>query len=118
MITPEVIEVSITYGQKITFFLKMIGIAEEAEIRARELGLSEKDLAEKRYDMDVRILKDLSAEKPVGLFPERNPKTKEVRTAAEMIDAFFMDRTPTKERIAYYAVRGYYVRLLPAESFF
>ena len=126
MISPETIQVSVTYGSKITFFLRMIGLVEETEIRQRSVALTDEAKAAKEYETNVQILKDLSVEKPIGLFPDRPTVSNQddetvyadgFNTAAAMIDEFFREKTSLKERIAFYAVRGYFIRLSPEESF-
>lgn len=110
----DVIEVSVTYGKKITFFLRMIGIAEENALRQKAFGLTEEEKAEKEYRNNVEILAELSEKLPDGIFDEKVPKT----PANLAIKDFFAEKTVVKERIAYYAVRTYFLRLQPEESFF
>lgn len=126
MISPETIQVSVTYGNKITFFLRMIGLVEETQIRQRSVALTDDEKATKEYETNVQILKDLSVDKPNGLYPPRPEshdaadKTKyaeDFPTAFAMVEEFFRDKSVLKERIAFYAVRGYFVRLSPEESF-
>jgi hypothetical protein len=126
MISNDTVEVSVTYGTKITFFLRMISIGEEQKLRQRAFGLKEEEKAEKEYWTNVEILKELSVKLPFGLFPDRPDATDEgdervysnsYKTAAEAIDRFFEEKTVLTERIAHFAVRGYFVRLQPAETF-
>jgi hypothetical protein len=112
MITPETIEVSVTYGHKLTFFLKMIGLVEEQQLRQKSFGVADDEKAVKEYELNVQILKDLSVKKPIQLVSGEE-KGDEID-----LDTLFGERTPTSERIAFYAVRAYFMRLLPAESFF
>ncbi len=110
----ETIEVSVTYGKKLTFFLRMIGITEENALRQRAFGLSDEEKAEKEYQTNVDILAELSTKLPDGMFEDgvipKGPTDAVIRT-------FFSDRNVVKERIAFYGVRGYFVRLQPEESF-
>ena len=125
MISPETIEVSVTYGTRYTFFLREIEMAEEQTLRSKTFGLSDKEKAEKEYTQNVSVLKDLSLKKPSGLFAEKPEVTAEGDetvyiddlSAEEAIDKFFAEKTPRKERIAYYAVQMYFLRLLPSDSF-
>lgn len=114
MITPETIEVSVTYRSKFTFFLKMIGLAEEQQLRQKGFGITDEEKALKEYELNVQILKDLSVKKPVQVAAgEALETTNEID-----LEVLFSERNPTTERIAYYAVRAYFIRLLPSESFF
>jgi hypothetical protein len=126
MFSNDTVEVSVTFGSKITFFLRMISIAEETQLRQKAFGLKDEERAAKEYQLNVDILKDLADKMPTGLFPD----PPEVRDAADesiysdthvapfkAIEAFFAERTAVKERIAFYAVRGYFVRLQPSDFF-
>ncbi|MBX3288460.1 MAG: hypothetical protein KF855_03850 [Acidobacteria bacterium] len=124
--TDETLKITVTFGKPYTFFLRMISIAEENKLRQKSFGLSDDERAEKEYDINVQMLKDLSTDGPYGLFdprPENLPANDETAyadsftTPAERITAFFAERTILKERIAFYAVRSYFVRLQPSESF-
>lgn len=124
----ETIEVSVTYGSTIKFFLEMVGISRERELRAKTFGLNDAEKAEKEYQNNVDILIELSKEMPTGLFPAQpetvalEDKTVYAESFKKPADAiksfFFSEKTPVKERIAFYAVNGYFTRLLPSESFF
>lgn len=109
--TPETIEVSVTFGAKYTFFLRMIGLAEEQQIRQKSFGVADEEKAAKEFELNVQILADLSVTHPVHSVDggENSP--------VQLTD-LFAEKTPTSERIAYYAVRAYFLRLLPSESFF
>ncbi|HEX8248967.1 MAG TPA: hypothetical protein VF599_12390 [Pyrinomonadaceae bacterium] len=124
--TSETIKVSVTYGNTITFFLRMIGIAEESQLRQKMFGLTEAEKAEKQYQLNVDMLADLSVQMPDGMFPnkpkELGPGTQPTyienfSTPAEAVRAFFEEQSVTKERTAYFAVNAYLVRLQPEESF-
>jgi hypothetical protein len=113
MISSETIDVSVTYGTRYTFHLREIGMAEEQKLRSKTFGLSDEDKASKEYDQNVSILKDLSVKKPT-----KTSQGEAVETVGDFdIDKFFAEKTPRKERIAFYAVRGYFLRLLPSDSF-
>lgn len=108
---PEIIGVTVTYREPVTFHLRMIGIDEENKLRQKMFGLTEEEKAEKAYQNNVNLLAELSAKQPEieGIFPDVTP--------SENVRAFFSERTVTKERLAEYAVRGYFVRLQPDISF-
>lgn len=106
MISDETIEVSVTYGTSYKFYLREIGMAEEQKLRQKTFGLADEEKASKEYELNVSILRDLSVKKPASGDSEEFD-----------IDQFFAERTPRKERIAFYAVRGYFLRLLPSDSF-
>lgn len=123
----EIIETRITFGSTVTFFLRMLSISEENDFRQRVFGIEEKDRAEKEYGANVALLKELSAKMPEGLFPlrpkdlsasDRTIYQEDIKSAAEAVEKFFAVRSVVKERIAYYAVRSYFLRLQPTESFF
>lgn len=126
----DIIEVSVTYGQKLSFFLRMIGIAAENELRQKTFGLTEAQAAEQEYAANVQILVDLSEKMPTGLFPNKPPQMskdeqakspqtyiEDFATPKEAIEKFFAEKSVVKERIAFYAVRGYFVRLQPTDFF-
>jgi len=124
--TPEIIDVNISFGHKMTFFLAMIGIADEQTWRQKTFGLKESEKPAKEYAANVSLLAELSAKMPEGLFDPRpkvlasDDETKyfeDFKTPREMVEAFFAEKTVRKERIAYYAVRGYFVRLAPDDFF-
>jgi hypothetical protein len=110
MISDETLEVRVKYGSRYTFFLREISMAEEQKLRSKNFGLSDDETAAKEYDQNVSILRDLSTKKPTAA------KSEDEVQEFDLVD-FFTDRTPRKERIAFYAVRGYFIRLLPEESF-
>ncbi|MCD9186708.1 MAG: hypothetical protein LUM44_09755 [Pyrinomonadaceae bacterium] len=109
----ETIEVSVTFNEKITFFLRMIGIAEENEYRQKLFGIPEADRAEKEYEANVSLLAELSEKLPDGMFGDSIPKGQPDFCIRE----YFAEKTVLKERIAFYAVCGYFNRLMPSESF-
>lgn len=136
MTTTETIGVTVTYKEPITFHLRMIGIAEENALRQKMFGLTEEAKAEKAYQNNVDMLADLSEVMPtvrrLVTAMEKRAGDKEEREYSEikevdLIEAplspgkavreFFAERTVTKERVADYAVRGYFVRLQPDVSF-
>lgn len=110
MIFSETIEVSVTYGTSYKFYLREIGLAEEQKLRQKTFGLADEEKASKEYEQNVSILRDLSVTKPTA-------QAGEAEKAEFDIDQFFAERSPRKERIAFYAVRGYFLRLLPSDSF-
>ena|SRR5437868_5200799 len=126
MISEDIVEVSVTYKDRITFFLRMIGIAEEQRLRQKTFGLTDAEKAEKEYGNNVQALKDLSVKIPAGMFPKRpeDPSSADLNVYEESfagptdaLDHFFKDRSVRKERIAYYAVHGYFIRLAPSDFF-
>lgn len=115
--TPETIGVTVTYNEPITFHLRMIGVAEESELRQKMFGLSEKEKAEKSFQNNVDLLADLSVKSPDGIDERIEASGAVTDFAKEVVRAYFAERTVIKERIAEYAVRGYFVRLQPDVSF-
>ncbi|MBS1797460.1 MAG: hypothetical protein JSS81_26795 [Acidobacteria bacterium] len=107
------IEVSVTYGTRITFFLRMIGIAEENAIRQKTFGKTEAEKEEFEYQKNVDVLAELATKLPEGMFKDAVPRC----STEEAVRGFFKEKTALNERIAYFAVRGYFLRLLPSESF-
>jgi len=114
MFDSTTVEVSITYGKKITFFLRMIGITEETAYRQKLFGIPENERDEKEYLAAVDLLAEISEKLPSGMFGDAVPKG----MPDFCIREFFAEKTPVKERIAHFAVRTYFTRLLPEESFF
>lgn len=134
--TTETIGVTVTYKEPITFHLRMVGITEENTLRQRVFGLTEAQHAEKSYQNNVDMLADLSEEMPTA---RRLVTTMEMRggdkvekeyseikevplSEAETLPAgvvrdYFKERTVIKERLAAYAVNGYFVKLSPDVSF-
>lgn len=115
MITPETIGVTVTYKEPITFHLRLIGIAEESQLRQKMFGSTNEEKAEKSYQNNVDMLADLSVKLPEGMFHEGVTTMMPVN---EAVRDYFAKRTVLKERLAEYAVRGYFVRLQPDVSFF
>lgn len=124
--TEETIGVTVTYKEPITFHLRMIGIDDENKLRQKMFGLTEEEKAEKSYQNNVDLLATLSELLPSGLFPNK-PKVisdddttvyaEDFDTPSEAVREFFAGRTVLKERLAEYAVRGYFVRLQPDVNF-
>jgi hypothetical protein len=123
----EKIEVSVTFGTTARFFLRMLSLAEEETFRQRIFGLKKEEIAEKEYGANVALLAELSSEMPEGLFPNRPENdadgnaaiyAEDLKSPREAVEKFFAVRSTIKERIAYFAVRGYFLKLSPTESFF
>lgn len=108
-ISDDTIEVSVKYGKKYCFNLREVTLAEEQKLRSKSFGLTDEKAAAKEYELNVSILRDLSVKAPMAVDGDTS-ETFEV-------DAFFAERTPRKERIAFFAVRGYFARLMPEEDF-
>jgi hypothetical protein len=122
----ETIGVTVTYREPVTFHLRMIGIAEEEKLRQKMFGLTEEEKAEKSYQNNVDMLADLSTQMPKGMFPNKpeNVSDADDTIYAEdfnipilAVKAFFAEKTVIKERIAEYAVRGYFIKLQPDVNF-
>jgi phosphoglucomutase len=123
----DTISVSVTFGARHTFHLRMIGIQEESELRQKTFGMTDDQKQATEYERNVSLLADLSVKMPDGLFPARpqeTPQTDAKTIYAEDYDsprqavcAFFAEQTVKKERIAYFAVRSFFIRLQPEESF-
>jgi hypothetical protein len=111
-IFPDAIEVNVKYGPVYTFTLREISMSEEQQLRSKSFGLSDEKAAMKEYDQNVKILTDL-AEKPTTV-TELVDGDKQI---SDLPSDFFASRSPRKERIAFFAVRGYFLRLLPEDSF-
>ena len=127
MIFNETIEVSVTFGSTVRFFLRMLALSEEDSYRQTVFGLKKEEIAAKEFNANVELLAELSTEMPIGLFPNRPDETEEAdqtvyaedfQTPRAAIEAFFAEKTVLKERIAYFAVRGYFLQLSPTESYF
>ena len=117
MITPETIGVTVTYKKPVTFHLRMITIPEESALRQKMFGLTDEEKAEKSYQNNVDILADLSVKSPDGIDEKIKASGKVTDFAKEVVQAYFAERTVLKERLAEYAVRGYFYKLQP-EVFF
>jgi hypothetical protein len=115
--TPETIGVTVTYNSPITFHLRMIGIAEETELRQNMFGLTEKEKAEKSYQNNVDLLADLSVSHPDVLIDGKLQPFEFQDSENNAVRSYFAERTIIKERVAEYAVRGYFVKLQPDVSF-
>ena len=108
---PETIGVTVTFKEPITFHLRMIGVTEETALRQKMFGKTEAERAGESYQNNVNLLADLSVKQPdiEGIFPDITPP--------ENVRAFFSETSVIKERIAEYAVRGYFIKLVPDLSF-
>lgn len=132
----ETIGVTVTFREPVTFHLRMIGISEETALRQKMFGLTDAEKAEKAYQNNVDLLADLSeamptarrlvktTEKREGDKEEREyEEIKEVDLVENAFDEkravrdYFSQRTVVKERIAEYAVRGYFLQLQPDVNF-
>lgn len=107
----ETIGVTVTYKEPLTFHLRMIGIDAENKLRQQMFGLSEAEKAEKQYQINVDMLAHLTESDEQVLNVEGH------FNSAEAVRSYFADKTVVKERIAEYAVRGYFVKLQPDVSF-
>ncbi len=125
--TPETIGVTVTFREPVTFHLRMIGIAEENALRQKMFGLTEAEKAEKAYQNNVDMLADLSVKHAEGLFKIKESAKAAAETEnvlirqnspAESIREYFKEPTVLKERLAEYAVRGYFIKLQPDVNFF
>jgi hypothetical protein len=121
--TPETIGVTVTFKEPVTFHLRMIGIQEENALRQKMFGLTEAEKAEKAYQNNVDMLADLSVKHADGLFKiKESSETENVliqrNSPQEAIREYFKERTVIKERLAEYAVRGYFIKLQPEVFFF
>lgn len=122
--TPETIGVTVTFREPVTFHLRMIGIAEENALRQKMFGLTEEEKAEKGYQNNVDMLADLSVKHAKGLSKIKEGAAGETENVlirrnspAESIREYFKEQTVLKERLAEYAVRGYYIKLQPDVNF-
>jgi hypothetical protein len=126
----EIIQVNATYDKTYSFFLQMIGIAEEEQLTQKLLGVKEDEKAEQEYLIAVQIISELAdrtGKMPLGLFPNKPEEVdkndssvylENFNKPSEAVNAFFSEKTVGRERLARYVFRSYLVRLQPAESFF
>lgn len=122
MTTTETIGVTVTYKEPITFHLRMISIVEENALRQKMFGLTEAEKAEKSYQNNVDMLADLSAEHPDVLEEDAEGNKRSMpfelqNSPSGAVKAFFVEKSILKERIAEYAVRGYFLQLQPSVDF-
>lgn len=120
--TAETIGVTVTYKEPITFHLRMISIVEENALRQKMFGLTEDEKAEKSYQNNVDMLADLTAEHPDVLEEDAKGNKRSMpfefqNSPSGAVKAFFAEKSILKERIAEYAVRGYFLKLVPDISF-
>jgi len=122
----EIISVGVTFGSRYKFYLRMLSLAEEQERRQQTFGLTDKETQSSDYERNVNLLADLSEKMPEGLFPNKPKETPEgdenvyiesFASPRAAIEAFFAEISITKERIADFAVRGFFVRLQPDVDF-
>ncbi len=111
--TTETIGVTVTYKEPITFHLRMISVTEENQLRQKMFGITEAEKAEKSYQNNVAMLADLSVKLPDGMYDEAVPKC----PVDQAVKSYFAEQSILKERIAEYAVRGYFIKLQPDVSF-
>lgn len=112
--TSETIGVTVTFAKPVTFFLRMIGIAEENRLRQKMFGLTEKEQDDKSYQNNVELLAELSEKQPEGFF---EPGVIAKGLPDEIVREYFKEKTVIKERLAEYAMRAYFLRLQPDISF-
>ena len=128
--TNETIGVTVTFKEPVTFHLRMIGVNEETALRQKMFGKTEAEREAESYQNNVNMLADLSENPPTGMFPNKPEKMTKSEQAAsdktfiedfssakEAINHFFKEKSVIKERIAEYAVRGYFIKLAPDLSF-
>jgi hypothetical protein len=124
--TNETISIGVTLGSKHVFHLRLIGITAEQELRQKTFGLSDQEISETEYERNASLLADLSEKMPEGLFPNSPKERSEDDSAiyiesftkpSEAVRAFFADKSVSKERIAYFAVRAFFVKLTPDIDF-
>ena len=132
----ETVGVTVTFKEPVTFHLRLIGITEENTLRQKLFGLTEEQKAEKQYQLNVDMLADLSEAMPTarrlvttteqrdGDIEEKEyseikevPLTEAKTFPSGVVKDFFSERTVIKERIAEYAVRGYFLKIQPDVSF-
>lgn len=130
--TPETIGVTVTFKEPVTFHLRMVGMTEESALRQKLTGLKEEEKAEKSYQNNVDLLADLSEQMPTAIRvvtvtekregDETEREYTEVQqvnltmaktTPSGVVRDYFAERTVLKERLAEYAVRGYFHKLEP-----
>lgn len=112
MITSDTVEVSVKYDRAYKFFLRLISIDEENKLRQKAFGLKEEERAEKEYQINVDMLCDLSVMMPEGIESIGN-----ATSISDAIRDFFHQKTALKERIAFFAVRGFFLRIQPSDFF-
>ena len=107
MLSPETetIGVTVTLGKsRLDFHLKLINTIEEGKIRQRFIGDDDKS-----FENNVAVLSEL----------ETTPI--ELTTGGEKSEIsakdYFQQKSVSKERIAEYAIRGYFVAIQPDVSF-
>lgn len=102
-------------GKSATFPLRMISMAEEMQLRQRYTGLTDSSekgsVSDQEWQINVDALKEFSLSGDVQV-DDPAEKAPHIPVAE-----FFHQRTPTKERMAEYAVRGFLSKLAPDVSF-
>jgi hypothetical protein len=111
MISNDTVEVSVKYDRTYTFYLRLISIAEENQLRQRAFGLNEEERAKKEYQINVGMLADLSVKMPDGI------EAKKGKSIGDAVSEFFREKNALKERIAFFAIRAFFLRIQPSDFF-
>lgn len=119
----ETIGVKVTFGaESVQFHLRLISLAEEAKLREKLSDLTDTEREKVAYQNNVDLLASLSVKMPDGeQFAPAPESVEEVQTEgkspARAIQNYFKNRTVVKERIAEYAVRAFFIKLVPSIDF-
>jgi hypothetical protein len=113
------------YGDvKVAFYPRMATIAEQEEIEARLLDISDADELknQRKFEIYRQAIGEWSAEMPQLIVKERGevkfvPLVEDAATATEAIESFFSERTAENERVIRAAYNAF-VNLFQPETDF
>lgn len=111
-----------TGKDEIVFHLRSISVAEENKYTARYIEIEESDSEEKKADQEYVILTDALAnwsdQVPTIKVDGIEAEVKVDAVPAEVVRAYFAEKTPEKERVAQRVVLGFRNKLQPKVVFY
>jgi hypothetical protein len=111
MISSDTVEVSVKYDRTYKFFLRLISIAEENQLRQRPLALTKRSAPKRNIKSMSACLADLSVKMPDGI------EAKKGKSIGDAVSEFFREKNALKERIAFFAIRAFFLRIQPSDFF-
>lgn len=112
----ETIDFTVQARKPITLRLRIVGAAEERQLRQRYFGLTEAEQDEKSYELNTKLLAGLAVSIPDEM-RQKEGEAADYDSGAAAVLEYFKEQTPTKEHVADAAVRAYFSALSPPVVF-